>query len=190
VSTGGLVPAGGFVILSICTANICRSPVAAAVLRGELADATGDFRVQSAGVRGLDGSPMDARAAAALRRWRYPVGEFRARTITAAMCESADLVLTATRTQRSAVLEMAPRALRRTFTLLEFEHGAQTGTMPHEPPARTAELVARVAATRGNIDIDQYDVLDPFPESGERFDAILQQVRTAAVHVARALTWT
>jgi len=187
VSTGGPVPAGGFVILCICTANICRSPVAAAVLRGELAAATGDFRVESAGVRGLDGSPMDARAAAALRRWRYPAGEFRARTITAAMCESADLVLTATRTQRSAVLEMAPRALRRTFTLLEFEHGAADLAGLPAAEGGPAGLVANVFAARGTLDIDDYDIADPFGRHADEYQRILGRVRVAAVGVASAL---
>ena len=182
------MPAGGFVILCICTANICRSPVAAAVLRGELAAATGDFRVESAGVRGLDGSPMDARAAAALHQWRYPVGDFRARTITAAMCESADLVLTATRTQRSAVLEMAPRALRRTFTLLEFERGAAQLMADHNTPVDVLGLVAQTARVRGSIAIDRYDIDDPFESPATEFISILESVRMAARAVATRLT--
>ncbi len=39
--------------------------------------------------------------------------------LRAAHCETADLILAATTEHRSAVLEMVPRALKRTFTLLK-----------------------------------------------------------------------
>lgn len=62
-----------FRILFVCTANICRSPMAEHLLRGSLAallDTGGAFRfeVSSAGIRGWDGEPMDPAAAAELRR--------------------------------------------------------------------------------------------------------------------------
>lgn len=62
-----------FGILFVCTANICRSPMAEHLLRGSLAallDTGGAIRfdVSSAGILGWDGEPMDPAAAAELRR--------------------------------------------------------------------------------------------------------------------------
>jgi len=62
-----------------------------------------------------------------------PTG-FVARRFTPELAATADLVLTMTRAQRHAVLEAAPRALRRTFTLLEAADLLEMleGIEPHE----------------------------------------------------------
>lgn len=62
---------------------------------------------------------MEAVAANELRRLGGDPGSFRSRPLGAAHCETADLILAATTEHRSAVLEMVPRALKRTFTLLK-----------------------------------------------------------------------
>lgn len=62
-------------ICMVCTGNICRSPIAASVLRAKLAAAQLDDRVTvtSAGTYGLHaGSPMDPRAEATLAPRGYP----------------------------------------------------------------------------------------------------------------------
>lgn len=107
-------------ILTVCTANICRSPTAARGLRVEL-DAAGItpdlITVDSAGVAALAGLPMcelaDTLAAEALG----VTGPHRSTPLTKDIAESADLILTADRGHRSAVGRLAPRTRSRTFTL-------------------------------------------------------------------------
>ena len=69
---------------------------------------------------------------------------------------SADLVLTATREHRSAVVGMAPSAVRRTFTLLELARiavaAAPAGRDRHrsgQPSATVRQAVAWAAQMRG-----------------------------------------
>ncbi|MET0820561.1 MAG: hypothetical protein ABWY58_06330 [Aeromicrobium sp.] len=107
-----------FAVLAVCTANICRSPVMEVLLRTRLDPQR--FEVASAGVRGWDRQPMDPMAADELRRLGHTSATFRSRPIDSSVVESADLILTATREHRSEVLVTDPKALRRTFTLLEF----------------------------------------------------------------------
>ncbi|KQW46501.1 MULTISPECIES: low molecular weight protein-tyrosine-phosphatase [unclassified Roseateles] len=59
-------------ILLVCTANICRSPMAEAIFKAKLGDV---FKtITSAGVHADPrGGPVDARAAAALARHNYSV---------------------------------------------------------------------------------------------------------------------
>ncbi|RMG36458.1 MAG: low molecular weight phosphotyrosine protein phosphatase, partial [Gammaproteobacteria bacterium] len=55
-------------VLLVCTANICRSPMAEALLRDHLKAKGLDRRVKvaSAGIRAMAGMPPDPRALAAL----------------------------------------------------------------------------------------------------------------------------
>ncbi len=57
-------------VLLVCTANICRSPMAEAIFKAKLGDV---FKtIESAGVHADPrGGPVDARAAAALNRHNY-----------------------------------------------------------------------------------------------------------------------
>ncbi|MBF4768853.1 hypothetical protein ISU10_13890 [Nocardioides agariphilus] len=106
-------------VLVVCEGNLCRSPLAERLLRLRLADAP-DVHVSSAGTNASVGNPMDPMAAAELTRLGGDPGDFAARQLTAELARAADLVLTATRAQRSLVVGMAPAALKRTFTLLEM----------------------------------------------------------------------
>ncbi|HVF20954.1 MAG TPA: hypothetical protein VNA14_12040, partial [Mycobacteriales bacterium] len=110
-----------FDLLTICTGNICRSPmaerIAAAHFGAELsvADAA-RFRVHSAGTHGLEGWEVNPPAAAQLEARGVPYADFRARRLICDMVTSADLVLGATREHRSAAVSLNPRGSARTFT--------------------------------------------------------------------------
>lgn len=78
-------------ITTVCLGNICRSPIAAAVLAAELADL--DVVVDSAGTGGWHvGEGADPRAEAALARAGYDLDHV-ARQADAAMLADSDLVL-------------------------------------------------------------------------------------------------
>lgn len=101
-------------VLYVCTANICRSPAAAALLR-EAGLPT--VEVVSAGTQAVVGSP----ACSIVRE--LPGHE--SQPLTAGLIESADLVLTAAREHRTAVVEMYPAARTRTFTIRQAGRLAQ-----------------------------------------------------------------
>jgi protein-tyrosine phosphatase len=89
-----------FSIQTVCTGNICRSPMAAAVLTSFLDDAglSAWVEVGSSGVSAEeDGHPIDRRAVRALRRRGYePHSHHRAHRITRQELETTDLILPAT----------------------------------------------------------------------------------------------
>jgi protein-tyrosine phosphatase len=162
----------GFEILLVCLGNVCRSPLAEHVLRmriGELRrpDVGSAVHVASAGVRALTGQPMDGNAAAELRRLGGDATTFRARQLTGEIAGRADLVLTATRALRSRVLEEAPRALKRTFTIREFAAILGSPAFAEQQFDGTDALVATAAAWRGSVAVDDYDIADPIGRSAE-----------------------
>ena len=84
-------------VMTVCTGNICRSPMAEIVLRDRLeAAGLGDrVVVDSSGVSDEEhGNPVDGRARRVLAAHGYPTGDgHRARQVTAADLADHDLVL-------------------------------------------------------------------------------------------------
>jgi protein-tyrosine phosphatase len=153
-----------FDVLVVCLGNLCRSPLAERLLRLRLADSRG-VRVSSAGVRAVVGAPMDASAALELTRLGGDPSDFVARQLTAELVTDADLVLAATRQLRSQVVELAPTALRRTFTLRELAALLEERPWPSDP-ADLRALVTAAADWRGSV-ADRDDALDvPDPIGG------------------------
>ncbi|NYT69277.1 low molecular weight protein-tyrosine-phosphatase [Pusillimonas noertemannii] len=76
-------------ILLVCIGNICRSPVAEALLRRHFPEKS----VHSAGIAALVGRPAHATAQEIAQRDGVDLSAHRARQITDAMCTEADLIL-------------------------------------------------------------------------------------------------
>ena len=84
-------------ILTVCTGNICRSPMAEYALREALAQEGLDEHVEvaSAGTSGWEvGNPIDPRAGELLHRHGIATDAHRARQMDDAELQAADLVLT------------------------------------------------------------------------------------------------
>ena len=100
-------------ILVVCVGNICRSPVAEAMLCRALPDK----RIQSAGLGALVGQGVDATARQLAEADGLAVADHRARQLTVEMLQGADLILVMSQGQRRAVGELSPQALGKTMTL-------------------------------------------------------------------------
>lgn len=168
-----------FAILTVCTANICRSPVMEVLLRHQLDPER--FEVASAGVRGWRNKPMDAMAAMELMRLGHEPGGFRSHPIDNYLVDSASLILTATREHRSDVLALNPRALRRTFTLIEFAHLAEAVEAESLP-----ELVAAAAQQR-SLAPAKVDIGDPYRRSPQVHRETADAIDEAVAVVAKRL---
>ena len=143
-------------LLFVCTGNICRSPTAERLVRAYAAEQTLPWlTASSAGTRAVVGSAMDPCSEAVLRALGGDGTGFRARSLTAVDVAAAQLVLTMTTRHRNLVLEQNPKALRRTFTLLEAARllSGATGAGP---------LATRLVAARSHHGVGDDDVADPY----------------------------
>lgn len=170
-----------FRVLVVCIGNVCRSPLAERLLTEKLPSER--FRVSSAGVGALTGSPMEPEVAAALARLGGSAEGFVARQLTSPLVTEADLVLTATAAIRSRVLEDSPGALRRTFTLREL--AALVGSVAVADSA--TELVAAAARARSSTAGRDLDVADPYRRDLAVHTAVADQIDEATTQVAVAL---
>ena len=81
-------------ILFVCTANICRSALAASVLRKMLLQkGLTDILVDSAGVRDLSDQPYDSQMASIARRAGYDMDGYAKYIASSSMLEDADLII-------------------------------------------------------------------------------------------------
>ena len=174
-------------VLIVCTGNICRSPMAQAVLMAGLAGAPGDsVQVSSAGTHALVGERMHVDAVQALEVWGIQVPEFTAAALTPAAVQQADLLLGATREHRAAIVRLAPARARDAYTLREFGRLA-AAVDPAALPAgsrgrRLAALLTAVSALRGTLTLREPaedDIPDPYGRGRPAFDLALSLIHHA-----------
>lgn len=190
----------GGTIMTVCTGNICRSPMAEVLLRSALSDL--GVRVHSAGTHALVDEAMTEQAlqlAAAHGADTTVAGEHRARLLTEPLLTETDLVLTMAREHRSHVVQMMPALLRRTFTVREFARLGATLTDDEvrrgvaaagaDGGARLQALARLVGGQRGLVpaEPDNDDVIDPYRRSQKTYDLSGSQLAPAVTEAARVI---
>ena len=174
-----------FEILTVCTGNICRSPLAEQLLRAGLSDIA-PISVASAGTYAMVGSGMTPEAAALSAEFGGLGAEsHRARDLTPALVDAAGLIFAMSREHRRAIVELRPRAARTTFTLREFARLADGITddeleylaaLPlSSVTERLAELVLAVAARRGLVERPEDPAADDIVDPYRRGDAVYRE---------------
>lgn len=180
-----------FTILTVCSGNVCRSPLAELLLRKGLASLP-DVTVSSVGTVALVGQGMPDEGQSVARELGVEPGEHRARLLAEEQVREAGLVLAMAREHRSAVAELHPRAARRAFTLTEFANIArqvedsdfdEVRALPlDDVTGKLAAIVDVAASLRGvveHLDEDDMDVVDPYRQGREVYELSAAQLKPA-----------
>ncbi|KQQ03914.1 MULTISPECIES: arsenate reductase/protein-tyrosine-phosphatase family protein [unclassified Rathayibacter] len=189
-----------FTVLSVCTGNICRSPLSEQLFRSALgADLSPRggalFGFRSAGVETRDGYAMDPNFARMSTQYGGdPVGHSSAR-LTESLVGEADVMLTMTRDHLIDAARRFPSILLRGFTLLEFARvlpfvAAQVPIPEVEDPAVRLRAVVRLAAAnRGRAPAGERgdDIDDPIGRSEATHARVAEEIATAVSSVSRDL---
>ncbi len=178
-----------FSVLTVCTGNLVRSPIAAQLLVAGLGAASAAFSVSSAGTAASVGAPMPPEAVAVSRRYGGDPDQHRARRLTAHDIAGAGLVLTASREHRARVVSLAPSASARTFTIRQFARLVESlDDATFEAPA---EFVAGAAAQRGLVpplaDPASDDLDDPFLRPQHVYDRVGAEIDAAITTIVIGL---
>lgn len=175
-------------ILAVCTANVCRSPVAERLLARHLSGCGIDAAVRSAGVRG-GRLPVHADTALAARELDLDLRDHRSRLLTPELItdEGTDLVIGMTREHLREIVAMDPDAWPRTFTLKELAR--RSSEVPSV--ASMGEWIAAAAAGRRASDLmtpsPDDDLDDPYGAPIRRQVEMMREVNALTALVGDSL---
>ena len=116
------MPAPGH-ILVVCTANICRSPMAAGLLHHALAvqpDPLKSLPILSAGVAARRGEPVTENSVLAMRKAGIDISHHRSRPVTPELLHGALVVLCMTESHRAMIPVMFDAPPKNLFLFREF----------------------------------------------------------------------
>ncbi|OIN93904.1 MAG: protein tyrosine phosphatase [Comamonadaceae bacterium CG1_02_60_18] len=132
-------------ILTLCIGNICRSPLAQALLARELPQHT----VWSAGLAALAGQPADPLSIAVAAAHGLDITAHRAQQVTSFLCQQTELILVMEQSHKSQLEQQFPAVRGKVFTLGQF--GKFDVADPYQQPVDAFES-AYAAIAQGVAD--------------------------------------
>lgn len=175
--------------LFICSANINRSPMAAGLFAGHMADRGIDAQIRSAGFI-TENKSASEHAVTTLSRRGVDISNHSSQLVTAQLLEAQDLILVMAREHLRAAAVAAPGAFSRTFTIKEFvRRGLKLGQRTADQSL--TEWLKRAGADRNPSDLlgdsEFDDVEDPIGEGLGRFEDTAQELDLLTKGVAYVL---
>jgi len=182
------------VVLVVCHANVCRSPLAEFLLRDSFAGL--GLQVRSAGAHARDGMALCADVAEFIADSssgpRF-ASDFRSVRVRPADTGSG-MILAASAAEKSALAQLDPTTRRRAFTLREAAMLAEADIhAPAAPAVTAAELAQRWDALRrtGGLTMARnagdFDIVDAHAGRRPRHEATVAGIVEATTRLSHAL---
>jgi protein-tyrosine phosphatase len=171
-------------VLMVCTGNICRSPLAMALMRHHLDQQGCDgVEVVSAGVSAVIDAPASRPAVRVLHDRGIDLTDHRARHLTRAELERADLVVVMAQDHLDAIRALAPETLPKVARLKDL---ARRSITPMPGTDRAGRLQALLAATPP-AELAALDVADPYGRSLDSYATTAEEIERGVDALVRVL---
>lgn len=196
-----------FQILTVCTGNICRSPLAKQVFELEFSGVD-IFEVDSAGVQAMENVPMPEFSLKIAREQGVEApDDHRGKQVSEELIHKSDLILAMDRGHRKSLVQLSPRATRKVFTVLDFarlikatadsdlqEELKLAGDSPVEKLHAAVEAARLSRSDLSPLDNSaDEDVVDPYGKNQSDYEASAEQllpaVHTIASYLKNALEY-
>ncbi len=180
-------------VLVVCTANIARSPLVAAVLGGHvrLRGLDAHIEVCSAGIATRRDDPAAEPTVEIARRWGLALEEHRSQPVTDELLATSDLVVTMTERQRDHCSARGRGIGTRCFTLPELARlldSAELADLPAHLPARFDDAILAAHRTRPfSSATGEQDVDDPYGRAYEHYVVMANRIAGLLMTVSEAL---
>jgi protein-tyrosine phosphatase len=165
-------------VLAVCSANRCRSPMAATLLAARLGSFGVDVEVASAGF-GPAGAPALPEAVAVMAEIGIDLSQHRSEGVSREDCEEADLIIGMTREHIIDLVLLAPTAWPRIFPLVDLVRRAEA-VGPIRPDERFGTWVHRLHGGRQRSVIMAMkaadEIADPVGQSRSAFERTRDQL--------------
>lgn len=146
-------------VLVVCTANQCRSPLVAALLRRRSAELGLRVGVASAGVSATDGAPPSSGSVREAEGRGVDLADHRAQSLDPELVLEAHVIVAMEVAHVEHLAGRFPGSLNETFTLVELaEMGSQVPPLPGEGAQRWLDRAGRERSLRSlrrrGLDVD------------------------------------
>jgi len=177
------------VVLVVCTANICRSPMLEGLLRRDIKALAAPVEVISGGLIEWD-QPVDPQAAAVMAERGVDISEHRSQPVSTLDLHAVDLVITMTREHAREVVLGLPEVYPRTFTVKDFARRVDLGPVgePGEDLRTRASALSSgraLSSLMGSSEED--DVADPYGLTQMHFEATADLLSALSERISLAL---
>lgn len=106
-------------VLFICTANICRSPMAMALLRDKVGNSA-DWVIESAGTWSIEGQPAATNTQKVLAQHNIELTDHRSGSVNRELLREFNLILTMESGHKEALIVEFPEIAQRVYMLSEM----------------------------------------------------------------------
>lgn len=181
-------------IVTVCTGNVSRSPLAEYLLRAKLAArgiAAPTVTVSSCGCLRLEPRPMDRRMAAALSARGIDPSAYRSTPMTAAEIRDADVILCFEEQHIDRIVDTLPAAMRHTFLMEDFANVchalAERGDCPKATPAASLATILEEGPLLRPLLPPAEEIADPYHQPEAVYAEAIRRIDAATSAIVGAL---